>query len=71
MHMLLQHKASQNKEHDHHKPAVFFIKSHHKWHKYNNKDFQTQKPPGIDHHLSTEKMTHTKEIHYNTDQVLP
>ena len=69
MHMLFQHKASDEQEHEDHQPPVPLIKSDQKRHKKDQQNLKAQIPPGTNQHSAPKHMTHTKEIHNDTDNI--
>ena len=69
MHMLFQHKASDEQEHEDHQPPVPPIKSDQKRHKKDQQNLKAQIPPGIDLHLRPKEMSQPEEIHSGIDQI--
>lgn len=69
MYMLFYQETARKKEQHHNKPAVFSVDLKRYRKEKNQQHLKAQIPPGTNQHSAPKHMTHTKEIHNDTDNI--
>ena len=69
MYMLFYQETAWKKEQHHNKPAVFSVDLKRYLKEKDQQHLKAQIPPGTNQHSAPKHMTHTKEIHNDTDNI--